>query len=255
MLAMDGELGEPRRSYVEGHLRQCGECRARRGEWEAAILEYMKWQRVEAQAARPSAEAVAMARLRTALEAEGAAERRWIPPMRASIATAGLVLLLPLGFVVWTQLWMAHPPGPLPDARLTPGAVRFLSQEQVCSVPPEDEGRLVPPDLARQVFARYRMADPQPRTYEVDYLISPALGGTTSIQNLWPVPYSSGVWTSRVKDALEDRLRRLVCTGQLDAATAQREIALDWIAAYRKYFRTNAPVAEHALFTKDSPWE
>jgi hypothetical protein len=45
-----------------------------------------------------------------------------------------------------------------------------------------------------------------------------------------------------VKDELEDRLRDLVCGGQLDLAEAQRDISRDWIAAYKKYFRTDRPV-------------
>jgi len=38
-----------------------------------------------------------------------------------------------------------------------------------------------------------------------------------------------------VKDALERKLHKLVCTGQLDLKTAQRETASDWIEAYKKY--------------------
>jgi len=41
-----------------------------------------------------------------------------------------------------------------------------------------------------------------------------------------------------VKDALEDRLRNMVCSGQIDLATAQREISRDWVAAYKKYFNS-----------------
>jgi hypothetical protein len=48
-----------------------------------------------------------------------------------------------------------------------------------------------------------------------------------------------------VKDALEDRLRELVCDGSLELAVAQREIAANWIAAYRKYFHTEKPLPEH----------
>jgi len=33
----------------------------------------------------------------------------------------------------------------------------------------------------------------------------------------------------------------LVCAGALDLKTAQREIATDWIAAYRKYVGTDIP--------------
>ena len=50
-------------------------------------------------------------------------------------------------------------------------------------------------------------------------------------------------------------LRSLVCAGQLDLATAQQEIARDWIAAYKKYFRTDKPLPEHVSFLKDRPWE
>jgi len=34
---------------------------------------------------------------------------------------------------------------------------------------------------------------------------------------------------------LEDRLHALVVNGKLDLETAQREIAADWITAYKKY--------------------
>jgi hypothetical protein len=43
-----------------------------------------------------------------------------------------------------------------------------------------------------------------------------------------------------VKDDLEERLDEMVSTGQLDLTTAQRDIATDWIAAYKKYFRTDS---------------
>ncbi|MBN9661112.1 MAG: HNH endonuclease [Acidobacteria bacterium] len=121
--------------------------------------------------------------------------------------------------------------------------------------PSEDEGRLVPAQLAQRVFEEYRIANPRPRAYEVDYLISPSLGGSSELSNLWPVPYDRGIWTSKVKDALEEHLRTLVCQGDLDLPTAQREISTNWIAAYQKYFRTQKPLAAHAHFVKDSPWE
>jgi hypothetical protein len=145
--------------------------------------------------------------------------------------------------------------GPLPDAHMTPGAVRLISTQQVCVAELEDEGRLVPPNLAMRVFQQYRISSPKPGTWEVDYLISPALGGTTALQNLWPVPYTEGVWTSRVKDALEDHLRTLVCDGQISLATAQNELVTNWISAYQKYFHTKKPLAAHIRFHKDSPWE
>jgi len=32
------------------------------------------------------------------------------------------------------------------------------------------------------------------------------------------------------------------CAGELDLSTAEREIATDWFAAYKKYFRTDRPI-------------
>jgi hypothetical protein len=98
----------------------------------------------------------------------------------------------------------------------------------------------------------------------VDYLITPALGGADDIHNLWPQSYKATVWNAEVKDALEDHLRNLVCGGELDLATAQREIATNWIEAYKKYFHTDRPLAstsrtlslvvvKGALFTAAAP--
>jgi hypothetical protein len=88
----------------------------------------------------------------------------------------------------------------------------------------------------------------------VDYLITPALGGSDDIRNLWPQPYAGSPWNAYVKDALEEHLHGMVCDGQLDLATAQHEIAVNWIAAYRKYFHTHQPLPQHQrLLHKDGP--
>lgn len=169
--------------------------------------------------------------------------RRWIWIAAAAAAVA---------FVFWRPAPPAA--GPLPDPRLTPGIVRTVSAVEVCALHPGDEGRQVTPARAERVFERYGIARRAPRQFEVDFLISPALGGADDERNQWPVPYASGVWTSRVKDALEDHLRREVCAGRLSLAAAQQELARDWIAAYRRHFRAQAPVEAHARFIKDSPW-
>ena len=46
----------------------------------------------------------------------------------------------------------------------------------------------------------------------------------------------------RDKDALENRLHQLVCQNKIDLATAQRDLATDWISAYKKYFHTYWPI-------------
>lgn len=82
--------------------------------------------------------------------------------------------------------------------------------------------------------------------YELDYLITPELGGAPTLQNLLPQRYASRPWNAHVKDQLERLLPRLVCDGAISLQTAQGEIAVDWIAAYRKYLRTDVPLQTHA---------
>jgi hypothetical protein len=124
-----------------------------------------------------------------------------------------------------------------PKNNLTPGETRAVTLEDVCGAPRD---KTIPVSLKRQVFEEYGIHDTRPNAYELDYLITPELGGANSIRNLWPEPYSA-VWNAHVKDRLEDRLHGLVCTGQLDLATAQRELSQDWIGAYKRYFHTDKP--------------
>ena len=133
-------------------------------------------------------------------------------------------------------------PVSFPEPSLTPGAVIAVTREQVCSAP-QPKNRAVPVALRRRVFEEYGLLSSEPQAYEVDYLITPALGGADDIRNLWPQSYNSAVWNARVKDALEDRLHDMVCGGKLDLASAQEEISSDWIAAYKKYFHTQRPLA------------
>ena len=52
-----------------------------------------------------------------------------------------------------------------------------------------------------------------------------------------------------MKDELEQLFPRLVCAGTLPLATAQRDSATDWIAAYKKYFHTDRPLHDYSAFT------
>jgi hypothetical protein len=55
-----------------------------------------------------------------------------------------------------------------------------------------------------------------------------------------------------VKDALERKLHKLVCAGQVDLKTAQREIASNWIEAYKKY-TSEGPPASSGTETRSLP--
>ena len=73
------------------------------------------------------------------------------------------------------------------------------------------------------------------RDYEEDHLVPLCLAGAPQDPaNLWPQP-RFGEWSAHRKDQLEAKLCRLACDGKVPLAEAQREIATDWIEAYRKY--------------------
>ena len=169
------------------------------------------------------------------LTSESAGRRGWAFPTHwVALVGSALAALLAV------YLAMPERAGPVPRHQLTPGAVRQVMKSDVCSAT-SAQASIVPVSLQRRVFEEYGIRNARPDAYEVDYLITPELGGAADIRNLWPEPYASTVWNARVKDALEQRLHQMVCNGQLDLATAQHDIASDWIAAYKKYFNSSEP--------------
>jgi hypothetical protein len=109
--------------------------------------------------------------------------------------------------------------------------------------------RRISPQVRQAVIRDYNMDRVPAHDYELDYLITPELGGSDDRRNLWPERYSSDVWNARVKDELERLLPNLVCAGTLPLATAQRDMATDWIAAYKKYFHTDRPLHTYPPLT------
>jgi hypothetical protein len=92
------------------------------------------------------------------------------------------------------------------------------------------------------VFHEYGVPISRRSAYEVDFLITPGLGGSDDMRNLWPEPYGSTVWNAHIKNQLETHLHGLVCAGDLPLSEAQAEIAGNWITAYKRYFHTDKPV-------------
>jgi len=62
---------------------------------------------------------------------------------------------------------------------------------------------------------------------ELDHLVSLELGGSNDLSNLWPEAGS----IPNQKDATENKLRRMVCTGQISLHEAQERIATNWETA------------------------
>jgi hypothetical protein len=269
LLAIDGELTNREAAEVEGHLAACWDCRARRREIDNAIGVYLRVQRRNFESRIPPAtgpRALLKARLLHLAETAPVPPRR-LPPLWLQIAAVAVIAAL--ATVVaghWSALHRAAarqsaalpvparsvPARSVPDVSLTPGATILASRTQVCSGS-NPNNRAVPASLQRKVFEEYGIPGAQSVAYEVDYLITPALGGADDIHNLWPQSYSQTVWNARVKDALESRLHDLVCQGQLDLATAQRDISANWIAAYKKYFQTDRPLETAAPQDDERP--
>lgn len=252
-MAADGELPPARAEEVASHLTGCWTCRVRKGEMEESIRDFVHAYRGNLDPLLPSPagpRALLKARLGKMATERPAAPQSWRrtwfqgPNLRyagATLFVAVLALLIYWRPALDSRRGLPVVPVSFPEPSLTPGVAAAVNRDQICqSTGPKN--RIVPASLQRRVFEEYGIAGASPRAYEVDYLITPALGGADDIRNLWPQSYSPAVWNARVKDALEDRLHDLVCDGRLDLATAQRDISSDWIAAYKKYFETDQPL-------------
>ncbi len=212
------------------HLETCQFCRARLDEMETALSDFAVLHRDTFNPHLPPV-AESRARLHARMDEASRFNRvgSWFPAL-AFVACMGIFILY------YRTADVAEP-----KTTLTPGETRDVSVAEVCRDGVEIAPRTIPVALRQQVFREYGISDSQPGAYEVDYLITPELGGADSIRNLWPEPYSA-VWNAHVKDALEHRLHGLVCSGQVDLSTAQRELSRDWIRAYKKYFHTEQPM-------------
>ena len=252
LLLSANELGRRTTLRLSTHLQQCASCQMRQQQLSEIedVLDSTQ------PAHERSADDAARARLQASLLAAPTRPshgRTW--PLRI-LQPAGLLRIaavLALCVVAATFRQASRPlqdlmsayekTGPKPDRALTPGSARLLSAADVCRQDNDDLDPRLSLEKQHAVFHAYRMNERASRAYQVDYLINPQLGGDDSLANLWPEPYHATVWNATAKDALETRLRGLVCSGQLDLQSAQRELADDWIAAYKKYFRTARPVS------------
>ena len=253
ILSADGELPAHRADRLRKHLAECWECRVRAQELEGAIGEFVHFHRRNLDPLLPptsGSRALLKARLDQFAASAPVSWSRLLAWRRLILIAPGAVILLlvcllmlprPHTLPLQRSAHARFVPMSFPATELTPGVIRVATRDGVCGSA-EAKNRDVSPALRRRVFELYGMPDADPKAYEVDYLITPALGGADDIGNLWPQSYSATIWNARVKDALEDRLHELVCRGDVDLTTAQREISRDWISAYKKYFHTDRPL-------------
>ena len=247
---IDGECSAGEGHATAAHLDQCAACAQKRERFTGLAHRLA----TGSGGAGVSAEQLAArARLlaRLSAEAQRPARTWWpratLPWAAAAAAAVGGALLFALvrgpdSMPARVADAAAEEVDARPVAALTPGWTLDIQVRDLCTparLPAQEIG-----DAVRMaVLKNYRMEDVPPDQYELDYLITPELGGAPDARNLWPQRYRSRVWNAAVKDQLEDLLPRLVCEGRIDLRTAQREIAGDWVAAYRKYFHTATPLA------------
>jgi hypothetical protein len=250
LMVVDGELPAREAARVELHLTACWACRARKQDLETAIGEFIRFQRSSFEGQIPSgAGPRALLRARISQRAQATPRFRFSSFFRQKLGWAAVMALLVSGVTVAVWEAIAEREAAeaatftVPNPQLTPGATVLLSQPDVCREG-NVKNKIVPVALQKRVFAEYGIRRAEPGTYEIDYLITPALGGADDVHNLWPESNKTELWNAQVKDALEDRLRDMVCDGQLDLHVAQREIASNWIEAYKKYFHTDRPLLE-----------
>jgi hypothetical protein len=252
LLFSDQELSTRRAARAREHVAQCEQCRTRLTVLENASASFADLHEREFQAQSYSLQSrnLLKARLSDASKRVDSPRRaRFWSVMTQQLASACLALLLVVGGS-WTVRHIVRARSSfqamnaeaiaLPRRTLTPGFTRAVQVADLCSTQDLDNDPPVSPSLEQAVFEEYGVPASSKKDYELDYLITPALGGVDSIQNLWPQPYSS-TWNARVKDQLEDHLHELVCQGKVQLVTAQSDIASNWIAAYKRYFNTDKP--------------
>lgn len=267
LLTADEELAPRRLARLRAHLDGCPACQMRLREIADTLDSFIRIrQSAVAEPLPPAAVSRASLKARLAESALSHAPGIWLRvseyfsagPRFAIVCMA--LLIAAMG--AWTVRYETHSQKfesrqdsawsePMPDRSLTPGVTLPVTKVEVCRAGDSEETHPIPVTTRRKVFQEYRTPESHAAEYEIDFLITPGLGGADDIRNLWLEPYSSTVWNAHVKDQLEDRLHELVCSGDLDLATAQHDISQDWISAYKKYFHTTGPISSRFPATSD----
>ncbi len=235
LLLSDSELATRDEQAARDHLQQCAECSTRLARLERLSTDLAATYRANIWATRAAKVCAAVLTAVCCLYWLGSSGARG-----HELTVAGLQMNV------------------LPVRYLTPGATRQVTATELCGQARDeerenDDREPIAPSVKHAVLWNYGVRGLPDRDYELDYLVTPELGGAADPQNLWPERYASATWNAHVKDDLEHLLRRLVCDGSVPLASAQRDIAADWIAAYKRYFHTDKPGGWAAALPRPLP--
>jgi hypothetical protein len=241
LLLQDGELTPAEAAAAELHLSACEACRTLKLRTEQTFAAAMET--IVAETSQMPDDQ------RDALHHRIVSARRRPRAIGFASAAAGLLVAVGLGISLHRNHQAIVPyleDRPVPNPQLTPGAVRVMALGEVCGEKDDDLDPAVSVAIQQVIFAEYHVPQQQRgKEFQVDYLISPQLGGTAEIRNLWPQPYST-MWNAPAKDMLERRLQGMVCSGTITLEQAQQELAGDWIESYKREFKTQAPLRVEA---------
>lgn len=153
-----------------------------------------------------------------------------------------LLLLIALGLLCMAGRAQEHPMQP--NSKLTPGALdshitQDNIQQTICLSGYTKTVRNVPISVKKEVVREYGLPESDLSKVEIDHYISLEIGGSNSIENLWPQFYSAapgqkGYLGARQKDVVETELKRQVCSGQMRLEDAQVAIRA-WPTYYKRY--------------------
>lgn len=264
LLSLDRELPARDQRLIARHLTSCRACRDRRNRLLhiSALVAERQQRDVEDTVAVQRSRARLAAQLDEAASHEaprgvgifGRLQQLAVPAAVAAVVVA--VLLFAgrgrTGDRSPSESAVIHDSA-LPIPTLTPGATWTVTANELCAAAGR-ERQEIPASVRDAVLRSYGMTSVSSNDYELDYLITPELGGSPDARNLWPQRYASGVWNAYVKDQLEDLLPRLVCEGEIPLRTAQQDIAVNWIAAYKRYFHTDVPLPKRLASTTSGEW-
>jgi hypothetical protein len=132
----------------------------------------------------------------------------------------------------------------VPRDDVTPGAIRNLTVQKICSTRWGKDRRAVTAKMKREVFANYGMTgngdskcipDKRGRRCEIDHRVPRSLAGKDAVINLWAQPFGTHPWNAASKDRLEALIHKRVCAGKITLKHGQAIFLGDWTKGYRQH--------------------
>lgn len=112
------------------------------------------------------------------------------------------------------------------DPKLTPGVVdNNLNAKVLCAgLFPSKLRRTATSTEKRSVYVAYGIPPIKRILYRLDDIVPLELGGVNTVGNLWP----QSILDSFAKDKHENRIKKLVCSGQMTLLEAQKYFLDNW---------------------------